>query len=153
MADTSRTKDAPFTGQFQFKVDDIPIGSFTEVEGLSVQVGVDEVPEGGQNHFQHKFPGRMTWPNLVLKRGVTDSDSLFEWFSHTSGEGFAGKDNKLTRRNGEIVLLDAARNPVRRWRFIGAFPVKWSGPRFAASSSDLATEQLEIAHEGFGPVA
>ena len=152
MADTARTKDAPFTGQFQFKVDDITIGAFTEVDGLSVQVGVEEVAEGGQNHFQHKLPGRMTWPNIVLKRGVTKSDSLFEWFSTTSGEGFA-KDNKLTRRTGEIVLLDAARKPVRRWRFIGAFPVKWSGPRFAASSSDLATEVLEIAHEGFGPAS
>jgi phage tail-like protein len=152
MADTSRTKDSPFTGQFQFKVDGITIGSFTEVDGLSVQVGVEEVAEGGQNHFQHKLPGRMTWPNIMLKRGVTESDSLFEWFSETSGEGFA-KDNKLTRRNGEIVMLDAARKPVRRWRFLGAFPVKWSGPKFAAASSDVATEVLEIAHEGFGPVS
>ena len=153
MANGPRTTDAPFTGQFTFTVDGVAIGSFTEVAGLSVQVELEEVQEGGQNHYRHKFPGRMNWPNIVLKRGVTDSDSLFEWFSKTSGEGFAGQGNKLERRTGEIVLVDAARRPLRRWRFMGAFPVKWSGPRLAATSSDLATEELEIAHEGFSPAS
>ncbi|MDC3332360.1 phage tail protein, partial [Ilumatobacter sp.] len=31
----------------------------------------------------------------------------------------------------------------------GAFPVKWTGPSFSASSTDMAEEQLEIAHHGF----
>jgi phage tail-like protein len=85
----------------------------------------------------------------VLKRGVTDSNALFEWFANTSGDGFAAAGDRLERRTGEIVLVDAARSPVRRWEFAGAFPVKWTGPTLAATSADVATEELEITHHGF----
>jgi phage tail-like protein len=32
-----------------------------------------------------------------------------------------------------------------------AFPIKWQGPSFNAGSSTIATEALEIVHEGFTP--
>jgi phage tail-like protein len=149
VADGARTADAPFTGQFLFKVDGVEIGAFTEVSGLAVEVQVEELQEGGQNHFVHKLPGRMKWPNIVLKRGVTKSDSLFEWFSKSSGDGFSATGNQLERLGGEVVLVDAARNPLRRWEFSEAFPIRWKGPSFAASSNEVAMEELEIAHHGF----
>ncbi|MEI7926440.1 MAG: phage tail protein, partial [Chloroflexota bacterium] len=59
--------DSPFTGQFIFSVDGLSIGTFMEVRGLSVEVEVQSIEEGGQNEFSHRVPGRMKWPNLVLK--------------------------------------------------------------------------------------
>jgi phage tail-like protein len=38
---------------------------------------------------------------------------------------------------------------MRTWEFTGALPVKWSGPRLAASSRELAVEELEVCHRGF----
>lgn len=149
MTNGSRTMDPPFTGQFVFQVDEVDIGAFTEVSGLSVEVEVEEVAEGGQNGFVHKLPGRMKWPNIVMKRGVADADSLFEWFLKTSGEGFAGEGDKLTRTTGKVLMVDAAGRALRGWEFYGAYPVRWNGPTFAATSSDLAMEELEIAHHGF----
>ena len=151
MAASPRTMDPPFAGKFVFTVDGVEIGAFTEVSGLSVEVEVEELPEGGQNEFVHKLPGRTKWPPLVLKRGVTDSDGLFEWFAKSSGEGFSAAGDQVERLNGDVVLLDASGAPVRRWTFTGAFPVKWTGPTFAASSSDVASEELEIVHHGFRP--
>lgn len=145
------TTDPVFTGQFVFLVTGVEIGSFAEVSGLSVEVEVEELSEGGQNHFVHRLPGRMRWPNIVLKRGVTDSDGLFEWFAGSSGAGFSAAGNRLERRDGEIVLVDAAARPLRRWSFTEAFPVRWTGPTFAATSTDVAMEELEIAHHGFSP--
>jgi phage tail-like protein len=146
----TRRVDPPFTGRFVFRVEGVgEIGAFTEVSGLSVDVEVEELKEGGENHFVHKLPGRTRWPNLVLKRGITDSNALFEWFGLTSGMGFAGHQSKLDRREGAVVLLDSQGQPLRTWEFKGAFPVKWTGPTLAASSRDVAVEQLEIAHHGF----
>jgi len=148
-----RTMDPPFNGHFVFSVGsegEIEIGAFTECSGLSVDVEVEEVKEGGQNQFVHKLPGRMTWPNIVLKRGITNSDRLFEWLAECSGEGFEGLGNKLARKEGEVALMDpSGKRRIRKWEFEGAFPVKWSGPTMAAGSRDAATEQLEIAHHGF----
>lgn len=146
---SSRTTDPPFTGRFVLTVDGMTIGSFTEVSGLAVQIEVEELAEGGQNQYTHRLPGRMKWPNLVFKRGITDSDNLFDWLASCSGDGLAGAGNKVQRRNGAVTVLDAAGRTVRSWTFVDALPVKWSGPRLSASSRDLAVEELEVCHCGF----
>lgn len=143
------TIDPPFVGKFVFEIDGRPIGAFTEVSGLSVQIDVEEVAEGGQNNYTHRLLGRMKWPNLVLKRGVTDTDALFSWLLECSGEGLTGKGNKVPDANGRVSVLDSQGTPVRTWEFTGARPVKWTGPKLAASSRDLAVEELEVCHRGF----
>jgi phage tail-like protein len=151
MANGQKRTDPPFAGRFIFTVDGLKIGSFTEVSGLSVQIDTEDLVEGGQNQYVHKLPKAMKWPNLVLKRGITDSDALFEWFAKCSGEGLEAAGNKLELRNGSVQLVDAALKTVRRWNFTEAFPVKWTGPKLSASASDLATEELEVCHCGFKP--
>jgi len=147
----SRNKVPPFTARFVFTVDGLTIGAFTEVSGLSVQMDTEDLVEGGNNGFVHKLPKQLKWPNLVLKRGITDSDVLFEWFTKCSGDGLEKAGDKLDRRHGAVQLYDGAGKVVRKWEFTGAFPVKWTGPKFAAASKDLATEELEVSHCGFKP--
>lgn len=146
-----RQADPPFAGQFVFTVDGLTIGTFLEVSGLSVQIDTEELVEGGQNQFTHKLPKQMKWPNLVLKRGITEADTLFEWFAKCSGDGLESAGNKIERRHGSVQLKDSTGTVVRRWDFTEAFPVKWSGPKLAATSKDLATEELEVCHCGFKP--
>jgi phage tail-like protein len=136
-------------GKFVFTVDGHEIGTFTEVSGLSVQIDVEDLVEGGQNQYTHKLPKGMKWPNLVLKRGVTDTDNLFEWFAKSSGEGFSGAGNKIEFHTGAVELRDSSGSTVRKWSFVDAYPVKWTGPKLAASSNDVAVEELEICHHGF----
>lgn len=140
--------DARSTGRFLFEVDGLEIGQFSEVNGLSVEVEVESVPEGGENQFVHKLPGRMSWPNITLKRGVIQADNLFTWLKEASGEGYASK-GKLERRSAAITLLALDGTRVRAWNLADAFAVKWSGPSFAAIPNGAATEELEIAHHGF----
>jgi len=142
----------PFTGQFIFEVDGVQIGAFTEVSGLQVEIeqgDTESIKEGGQNEYIHKLPGRMKWPNLVLKRGVTADNNLFDWFKKSSGEGFEGNQRSLDRTLAALAMVDGQGEVLRAWVFYDAFPVKWTGPKFAATSSELATEELEIAHHGF----
>ncbi len=142
------TADARSTGRFLFEVDGLEIGQFNEVSGLSVEVEVESVQEGGENQFVHKLPGRMSWPNITLKRGVIQADNLFTWLKEASGEGYASK-GKLERRSAAITLLALDGSRVRAWNLADAFAVKWRGPSFAAIPNGAATEELEIAHHGF----
>jgi phage tail-like protein len=134
---------------FLVEVDGVEIGRFMEVNGLEVEVGVESIDEGGENGYSHKLPGRMSWPNLVLKRGITQSDGLMEWLNKSSGEGFTEQGNKLTRSSAAITLMGPGGKRLRAWNFDGAFPIKWRGPTFAADSTQMAVEELEIAHHGF----
>jgi phage tail-like protein len=142
--------DPPFVGNFLLEIDGTTIGAFTEVSGLAVQLDVEELAEGGQNGYTHKLLGRMKWPNLVFKRGLTDTNALFEWLLECSGEGLTAKSNKVKPREGKITVLAADRKTkVRTWTIAEAKPVKWTGPKLAASSRDLAIEELEVCHSGF----
>jgi phage tail-like protein len=47
-----------------------------------------------------------------------------------------------------VTLLDELRNPVKVWAFKRGLPVKWTGPSLNATQSQVAVEELEIAHEG-----
>ncbi len=148
MAD-ARTMDPPFAGKFMLEIGDLQIGAFTEVSGLSVSIDVEELAEGGQNAYTHRLLGRMKWPNLVFKRGLTDTDALFAWLLEFSGEGLTDKHNRITPREGKVSVLNAKREVVRMWIIADAKPVKWSGPKLAASSRELAVEELEVCHCGF----
>jgi phage tail-like protein len=141
--------DLSTANAFLFEVDGVEIGVFREVYGLQVSVGVHELREGGQNGFVRKLPGRMSWPNIVLKRGLTQSDAIFSWLNNSSGEGFASKNNKLVRATGAVTALDTSGQRLRAWEFIDVFPVRWKGPDFETGRSEPLVEELEVAHHGF----
>jgi phage tail-like protein len=133
---------------FLLEVDGHRIGRFTSVSGLKMQVEVESYIEGGVNGFEHKLPGRVTWENLVFKRGVTVDDNLFNWFNLTVGTGF-DKENSVARATCAVTMLSAAGKRLRSWNIIDAFPVRWSGPDFSAEAEEVPVEELEVAHHGF----
>lgn len=141
--------ESPLASAFVVVVDGQTIGEFTEVEGLQIEIELEEIEEGGVNGFVHKVPGRMKWPNIVLKRGVTSSDALLAWMNKSTAEGMAANSDSLERSTMGITLRNAAGAALREWQVEGAFPIKWSGPTFAAANDEPLTEELEIAHHGF----
>jgi phage tail-like protein len=148
-ADDLYDDHGPLTSTFVVSVDGQPVGHFTEVQGLEVEIAVEEVEEGGVNQFVHKLPGRMKWPNIRLKRGITQTDNLLAWMQKSSGEGFTGEQNKLTRSTVGITMRGSTGKTIREWQVEGAFPIKWTGPSFVSADDDALTEELEIAHHGF----
>jgi phage tail-like protein len=130
--------------RFQILLDDAVIGAFAECSGLSVEYDVFEYQEGGEMRYIHKFRGALKYPNLVLKRGVTYEDALLKWF-------YDQNTDRDDRGNVTLNLLGDDGDQVRTWSFASAFPVKWSGPSFSAKSTNVATETLEIAHQGLMP--
>lgn len=141
--------DLPSASRFLFELDGVEVGVFREVRGLHVSISVSEIAEGGQNGFSHRVPGRMSWPNVVFRRGVTDGNALFDWFNRSSGEAFAANQNKLARSTGAITAIDATGARTRAWELIDVFPVRWQGPDFSVESTSSLEEELEITHHGF----
>ncbi|AEB13213.1 phage tail protein [Treponema succinifaciens] len=140
MSDDSKLRAYLFT----VEIDGIETARFQKCEGLEAETYVYEVEEGGLNHTTRKFRGRTRFPNLILEKGITENDSLFNWFKETCLE-----NKKLERKNGSVVLKDTEGNEVKRWNFFRAFPCRWIGPKLVTNlGSDFAVERIEIAHEG-----
>lgn len=141
--------EPPVASNFLFEVDGVEIGAFKEVSGLELSVATVEYAEGGQNQYVHRLPGAIRWPNLVFRRGLVNSDALFDWVSKSSGHGFAGNENTLTRATGAVTLVDSHGARLRAWEFEGVFAVRWTGPTLSADLAEPLVETLEVAHNGF----
>ncbi len=125
---------------------DFVLGGFSECSGLESEIQIEEYRAGGQNDRVYKFPTRANYGNITLTRGTGFGEDLYLWHeSFLKGEG--------KRQNGLIFLANELRVPIKIWSFENGIPVKWSGPALNASSSAVAIEKLEIAHEKLSLVA
>lgn len=129
---------------FTVEIDGIETARFQRCEGLEAETYVYEIEEGGLNTSTHKFYGRTRYPNLILEKGITDNNALFQWYKKTVLE-----DNKIERKNGSVILKDTENKEIKRWNFFRGFPCRWIGPRLEANyMNNFAVERIEIAHEG-----
>ena len=136
------------TASFLMEVDGVSVGRFAEVTGLQVEVEVETFNEGGVNGHAHHLPGRMTWPNLVLKRGITSDDNLLAWFHRSTGNTFAS-EGKVERVTAAVTVVSSTGERLRSWNLIDAVPVRWTGPTLANTADEQLQEELEVAHHGF----
>src|SRR4051794_41036056 len=77
---------------------DVGLGGFSECTGLEMSLQVEDYREGGNNGTVLKFPGRVSWGNITLKKGVGVgssgvgaagvSTSLWDWhYGFAEGRG------------------------------------------------------------------
>jgi phage tail-like protein len=122
-------------------VADIALGGFSECSGLEMSLDVEDYKEGGRNGEILKFPTRVKWTNITLKKGIGASTALWDWhYGFVTGQG--------RRRDGIIMLQNDLHIPNNIWYFRRGLPVKYTGPTLHASQNNVAIESIEIAHEG-----
>jgi phage tail-like protein len=127
---------------FLVEIDGVESAGFKEVVMPVAAIDAIEYREGGDATCSVRWlPGRVHYGNLVLRRGVSESNALFEWWS-------AVCEGRTDRRNVQVVLLDGERNPVKRWAFARALPLRYLVDPLDAAGTSIATETLELAFEG-----
>ena len=135
-------------GKFRYRVeiDGLDAGGFSEVTGFDASIDVMEYREGDMVQTPLKIPGLKKYGNITLKKGLTDSLVMYEWL-------ITGVDGPVDRKTITITSLDEAEQPVASWQVINAWPIKYTAPDFNATSSEVAIETIEIAHEGMTRVS
>jgi len=133
---------------FHFKVEfqlgePVADNRFQEVAGLSAEVAVEEVREGGLNEYAHKLPTGAKYGNLVLKRGFINDSKVRDW-CRDAVENF-----DFSPKDVSVLLLNEEHEPLASWQFMGAWPVKWSISDFKAQENALVVESLELAYRMF----
>lgn len=116
------------------------VGGFSEVGGLTVEVGTEEYEEGGVNDHPHVLPTRGSTGQVTLKRGLTDERTLWGWMMDATR-------GRADRKEVRIAVQDRSGSEGVRWGFKRAFPVRWSGPDLVAENGQVAVEELELACE------
>ncbi len=138
-------EENPLVGfHFSVEVQGVVTGFFTECTGLGSEHEVIEhkvVTEQGQEIVM-KIPGRLKWEDITLKRGITSAMDIWDWRKQVEDGNVAE-----ARHDGSITMFDQELNPVARWEFQNAWPVKVTGPQPKADSNEIGIEELTLAHE------
>jgi phage tail-like protein len=126
--------------RFLIEIDAIASGGFTRVKGLTRELKHESYREGGVNEYEHKLVTQVTYPVLVLERGLA-LDDLWNWAQDAA-------DGIVTRKTVRIRLQDEADERAWAWQIAWAIPVKWTASDLDAQTSPVVMESLELAHHG-----
>jgi phage tail-like protein len=122
---------------FLVLVGDLEIGCCS-VSGLGDASEILQAREGDDPRGLRKVAGEAETGTLVLRRALSRSKDLYHWRR-------AIVDGKDDRRTLELWQLPApGAKPVNRWRFMGCWPCRWTGPDFDALDGGLAFEEIEL---------
>jgi phage tail-like protein len=116
---------------------------FKEVGGLSVEIPVENLAEGGENRFKYSLPATPQYPKLVLKRGLLGDSQIADWCKRAI-EDFVFETDNIT-----VSLLNEQHEPLALWRVIGAYPCKWSVSDLNADQNAIVVESIEFAYQYF----
>ena len=140
------TQEDPIIG-FNFKLDvgDSITGYFTEVSGLgsSNEVIEHKVVNDKGLEIVMKIPGRLTWDDITLKRGVTSSMDAWNWRQQVVEGDVVG-----ARKNGSIVMFDRNLNEVVRYNFENGWPSSYQGGEVSSEGDNVIIEEITIVHQG-----
>lgn len=115
--------------------------AFSECDGLEMTMEVKTIREGGNNGRQIRLTGPLSYGQLTLKRGMTASFDLWDWFD-------AMLNNAALRADAEVVLFAEDRQ-TERARFVlsRCMPIKLKAPALNAKDGMVAIEELQLTYE------
>jgi len=128
--------------RFLVEIDGVIQAGFSDCTGFGSHVEPVEYREGGEPNAVRKLPGKVTYPDITLKWGVTDSRELYDWH-------LAALNGQVLRKHGSIILQDDIGQEKVRWNFFNAWPTKWEGPALSAKGNDVAIDSLTVVCERF----
>ena len=121
--------------------------AFKEVSGSTMEMGMEEIAEGGNNRFNHRVPTAVKFSNLVLKRGLAPKNSeLITWCKNTLEGGLA---EAIETKNIIVHLLNENGDPLNSWSFMNTWPVKWEASNLNAMNNEILIETLEFSYSSF----
>lgn len=83
--------------RFLVEIDGIVQAGFSECSGFGSSVEVVEYREGGDLTTVRKLRGLVSYPEISLKWGLTDSRELYDWH-------LAAVNGAVDRKNGSIII-------------------------------------------------
>ncbi|CBW75291.1 unnamed protein product [Mycetohabitans rhizoxinica HKI 454] len=149
---------------------------FQRISGLSREMSVKTINEGGDNVGSRHLPERVTFGNVVLERGVMPTTMLTDWLGRAFNDfdisvlGIAGGGKavngvmhrldakvlgQLTQKaldqfsdglTAIIMLLDEHNLPISSWTLTGVVPIRWQVGDLDASSNTVLINTMELAY-------
>jgi len=126
--------------RFLVEIEGLVSGGFARVKGLQREIKHESFREGGVNEYEHKLFTQVSYPSVILERGLV-LDDLWNW-------ALAASEGDVQRKNIWIRLQNEHGDKAWAWQLEWAMPVKWAATDLDAASSQVIMESIELAHHG-----
>jgi phage tail-like protein len=145
----------PFTA-FNFSVEiSVPFmgpnllcnAAFSDCDGLDMTMDVKTIREGGNNTQQIRMVGAVTYGQVTLKRGMTNSFDLWDWFDAQQNANPSQLRNDV-RASVEVVVIAADRTTeLVRFVLKKCLITKLKAPVLNAKDGIVAIEEMQLSYE------
>ena len=137
--------------RFYFEAQGLERKIIKEVSGLGVESTPAQEIHGssiGGAATRQATPTVAKFTNITLKLVATTDIDLYKWYEDCNNNmGGKSKWNEK-RKLGSVSAYDQSGEMKARWEIEMCYPCKYTGPTLTASSGDMATETIELVHEG-----
>lgn len=118
--------------------------AFQNISGLSASIETEAIGNGGANNSQFALPTKVSYGNLILKRGMKPFPSALSKWCENAFENFIFQPVDVI-----IVLLNEKHLPVFSWHIKKAIPVKYEFGELNAETSAVLLETFELKYQSF----
>jgi phage tail-like protein len=148
------TSAYPFTG-FNFSVEiNVPLigpklcnAAFSDCDGLDMTMDVKTIREGGNNTQQIRLIGAVNYGTVTLKRGMTSSFDLWDWFD-AQQHGSPDQLRSDLRGDVDVVLMSSDhKTELVRFRLRKCLLTKLKAPTLNAKDGIVAIEEMQLSYE------
>ena len=114
--------------------------AFAECTGLEISMSPHSFNEGGANQIQTHLKDKVTYGQLTLNRGMTESKHLWVWMEAAGSPGIDA------RANGTIKMFNADGSAAAVFKLFDCMPVTLRGPRLNGRNGEIAIEEMTLAY-------
>jgi phage tail-like protein len=137
-------RDDPFRNfKFRVEIDGVAEAAFSEVAIGETSTEAIDYREGTEPNHVRKLPGMTKYGNITLKRGVTDSQVIYQWHKDIVDGKIGEKRKSIT-----IVVIDEAGKDKARFVVSECWPTKYDPSDLNAKGNEVFIELLELVNEG-----
>lgn len=137
--------------RFYFEAQGIERKTIKEISGLGAEsTPAQEIHGSSKGGFatRQATPTVAKFTNITIKVIATDDMDLYQWYEECNKNLGGGSNWSGKRKLGSVSAYDQSGKMQARWEIEYCYPCKYTGPTLNASSGDMATETIELVHEG-----
>lgn len=126
---------------FRLLIDGVNEGHFLYCSEVEVKVAALRYREGGSGPVVRRLPGPISYGDVTLRYGFTQSPELWAWF-------LASMTGQPQRKNVSILMLDIDGVTERmRWNLNECWPSEWKAHPLDALGQQVAVASLKLVYE------
>ncbi|MFX0108976.1 MAG: phage tail protein [Candidatus Hodarchaeota archaeon] len=130
--------------KFVVKMDGKPIPGITKVSPLKRATEVITWNEAGRNDRDLKTPGRTSYGEFIMERGLTDDRVFEEWALLVAPVEDTSRGLVEFKKDLQLEIRDEENRSILLFNLYGCWVSEYIIPEFDASADEIAIERITV---------